>query len=152
MVEDLKKNPEEEMQKEEERFENRFREWKEVKKKEVQYEALSWCWSSSEEDYTVLIKRNNTTFRNRVRKELSLALKYLWRPDRERILWIDAICIDQSNPDERNHQVQMMSRVYTRAQQVCVWLGEADTGETTINFIRDEMRELKNVETISSDE
>jgi len=47
----------------------------------------------------------------------------------------------------------MMSRIYTRAQQVCIWLGEADTdSEIAIKFIKDEMKELKNFDIISSNE
>ncbi|CAN9172511.1 unnamed protein product [Alternaria alternata] len=38
-------------------------------------------------------------------------------------LWIDAICIDQSQVEERNHQVAMMGKIYSRAQKVLVWLG-----------------------------
>lgn len=47
----------------------------------------------------------------------------------------------------------MMSRIYTRAQQVCIWLGEADANsEIAIKFIKDEMKELKNFDTMSSNE
>jgi len=136
----LMKNDQDKNAKEEE-VEEQFQKWKEVKKNEQPYEALSWCWGQAEEDYAVLIKKGETTFRKRVRRELALALKYLRRPDKERFLWIDAICINQASPNERNHQVQMMSRVYTRAQQVCIWLGEADAAsETAIRFINNEMK------------
>ncbi|KAF1921625.1 heterokaryon incompatibility protein-domain-containing protein [Ampelomyces quisqualis] len=40
-----------------------------------------------------------------------------------RSLWIDAICIDQSNFDERNHQVAQMGFIFRRARQVFTWLG-----------------------------
>ena len=39
-------------------------------------------------------------------------------------LWIDALCIDQWNVDERNHQVQQMSEVFSHAQRVFAWLGD----------------------------
>lgn len=38
--------------------------------------------------------------------------------------WIDAICIDQSNTLERNHQVAHMGRIFSRAFLVYVWLGK----------------------------
>jgi hypothetical protein len=38
-------------------------------------------------------------------------------------IWIDAICIDQSNTQERNQQVSMMGDVYGSATTVWVWLG-----------------------------
>lgn len=41
-------------------------------------------------------------------------------------LWIDAICINQSNPEERSHQVRLIDRIYHEAQCVSIWLGKAD--------------------------
>lgn len=47
-------------------------------------------------------------------------------PEEEQVyLWIDAICIDQSQVEERNHQVAMMGEIYSRAQEVLVWLGRS---------------------------
>lgn len=40
-------------------------------------------------------------------------------------LWVDAICIDQENMFERNHQVLQMKEVYTRASKVITWLGSS---------------------------
>lgn len=37
-------------------------------------------------------------------------------------MWIDQICIDQSNTIERNHQVATMSHIYSNAIAVVVWL------------------------------
>ena len=42
------------------------------------------------------------------------------------MLWIDAACINQQNVSERNHQVQMMGRIYSNATSVRAWLGPAD--------------------------
>tara|TARA_R110002003_G_scaffold1926_2_gene23733 strand:- start:5380 stop:8391 length:3012 start_codon:yes stop_codon:yes gene_type:complete len=123
-----------------------------VEAHELKYEALSWCWGKSAEDYTVLIDRHGKTYKKRVRKDLALALKYLRKPDATRTLWIDAICINQADDQERNQQVQMMSRVYTRAKEVCIWLGE-DTHESkvAIDFISREITQLTNFDAISSD-
>ena len=41
-------------------------------------------------------------------------------------LWIDAVCIDQSNIKERNHQVQQMADIYQQARYVVVWVGYVD--------------------------
>jgi len=41
-------------------------------------------------------------------------------------MWADAICIDQSNVEERAQQVAMMQQIYTKASNVIVWLGEGD--------------------------
>ncbi|KAH7082350.1 heterokaryon incompatibility protein-domain-containing protein, partial [Paraphoma chrysanthemicola] len=40
------------------------------------------------------------------------------------MLWIDALCIDQMNTLERNHQVQQMGEIFSRAEYVIAWLGD----------------------------
>ena len=44
-------------------------------------------------------------------------------------LWIDYLCIDQTNISERSHQVSIMGSIYTQAAETIVWLGAA-TEET----------------------
>jgi len=46
---------------------------------------------------------------------------------RSEFIWIDAICINQNDIDERNEQVSLMSRIYASAQYVFAWLGELDS-------------------------
>ncbi|KAI1108244.1 heterokaryon incompatibility protein-domain-containing protein [Nemania sp. NC0429] len=126
--------------------------WKEVESKRIEYEALSWCWGTKPPKYALKIEENGKTYKLRVRKELALALKYLRLPHQTRTLWIDALCINQDDHEERNHQVQMMSRVYTRAKEVCIWLGEdSEETKTAIDFIHQEIMELKNFDTLCSD-
>jgi hypothetical protein len=60
-----------------------------------------------------------------ITRNLHAALNDLRYKDRERILWADALCINQSDLVERTHQVSLMSSVYGRAALVIVWLGEA---------------------------
>ncbi|KAI3323721.1 HET-domain-containing protein [Xylariaceae sp. AK1471] len=40
--------------------------------------------------------------------------------------WIDAICIDQNNIEEKGVQVAMMDKVYAKAEKVVIWLGKED--------------------------
>src|SRR6266566_2663695 len=148
-----KAEKDEEDKKEEEENERRLRgELERVIEKEIQYEALSWYWGVEEPVYAVTIQYQGKAYKKKVRRELALALKYLRLPNETRTLWIDAICINQDNHDERNHQVQMMSRIYTRAKEVCIWLGEdSDESKTAIDFIHNEITELKNIDKICSD-
>ncbi|CAN9385435.1 unnamed protein product [Alternaria alternata] len=44
----------------------------------------------------------------------------------DRWFWVDQICIQQSSITERNHQVRMMSHIYTSAESVIIWLGNGD--------------------------
>jgi hypothetical protein len=85
------------------------------------YEALSYEWGSpgTEKD----ISLDGIAFS--VRKNLWSALYHLRQKKISRIMWIDALCIDQSNVLERNHQVGMMGDIYRNAHMVNAWLGEA---------------------------
>lgn len=115
----------------------------------VKYEALSWCWGREEKDRAIRIQENGEYYRVAVTKELSLALKYLRHRHKNRILWIDALCIDQQNHEERNHQVQMMARIYNGATQACIWLGEDNDDSTkAIEFIQYVFQNISHVSTV----
>jgi hypothetical protein len=83
------------------------------------YEALSYTWGGTEKAAEITINGHEV----RVTRNLWEAMQHLRLPYQDRILWIDAICIDQSNQKERSHQVQQMSRIYREADRVVVWLG-----------------------------
>ena len=61
----------------------------------------------------------------RIPRNLYVALLYLRDPCRLRVMWIDALCIDQSSVQERNHQVGQMGNIHRKASSVIAWLGEA---------------------------
>lgn len=56
--------------------------------------------------------------------ELFAALKRLRYGDRSRVLWVDALCINQSDLEERKRHVQLMGQIYAHASKVVIWLGE----------------------------
>ncbi|KAK1072171.1 hypothetical protein LTR74_002745 [Friedmanniomyces endolithicus] len=61
-----------------------------------------------------------------VTRNLRRALQQLRLPDQSRRLWVDAICINQSDVTERSQGVSMMRQIYSGAQRVDVWLGPSD--------------------------
>jgi Heterokaryon incompatibility protein (HET) len=95
----------------------------EVKSK---YEALSWSWGTVEWHQKIQIHHRGKNFSFKVPGSLTSALKALRRVKRVRRLWIDAICINQKESDEKNKQVPMMARIYGGASRVCIWLVEGD--------------------------
>ncbi|KAF2186451.1 HET-domain-containing protein [Zopfia rhizophila CBS 207.26] len=101
----------------------------------ISYEALSYTWGGTE--MTEHVKINGR--RLGVTINLYLALQHLRFQDLDRILWVDAICIDQSNKKERGHQVQQMRDIYNQADKVIFWLGPA-TYET--NVVMDSLKRL----------
>jgi hypothetical protein len=45
-------------------------------------------------------------------------------PNRSRLLWVDQLCIDQENIEEKTKQVQFMSTIYTKCTRCIAWVGE----------------------------
>lgn len=39
------------------------------------------------------------------------------------LVWVDALCIDQQNKDERATQVRLMGQIYRGAASVAIWIG-----------------------------
>jgi len=100
------------------------------------YIALSYTWDKDGVEKHVQIDGTSFAvgaslwnFLQQYRKKDFLKTCCEEEPQRSVSLWIDAICIDQSNIPERNHQVSLMRDVYTGAQSVIVWLGLAQKNE-----------------------
>jgi hypothetical protein len=94
-----------------------------------QYTALSYTWQApvSSENNEIANDQDSDVIEIDgshllIKPNLNNALQYLHEHG-EHQLWIDAICIDQTNNQERGHQVELMRRVYTEANKVTVWLG-----------------------------
>jgi hypothetical protein len=111
---------------------------------DIEYEALSWSWGTDPWDEKIKILHNGEDFFSRVPRSLVAALKALRYRRAVRTLWIDAICINQQQPDEKNKQVPMMSRIYGGASSVCIWIGEADKdSKAALDFIKNEVLRLQ---------
>ncbi|KAK3059223.1 hypothetical protein LTR09_000789 [Extremus antarcticus] len=85
------------------------------------YDALSYCWGESKERRSIFV--NDLPFNIGVR--LAEALHHLRLPDKDRILWTDAICINQESKVERTAQVKRMGDTYSGCFKTLVWLGPA---------------------------
>jgi hypothetical protein len=87
-----------------------------------EYEALSYVWGDPL--ITRPIKLDGQPYH--VTENLKAALRRLRYADRARIMWIDAICINQRNPREQEHQIGLMRDIFEGCSQCIVWLGEKD--------------------------
>ncbi|CZR69749.1 uncharacterized protein PAC_19649 [Phialocephala subalpina] len=98
-----------------------------------QYEAVSYMWGIGQASHTILL----TGKPYQVRDNLHDALFQLRNSKSQRVLWIDALCINQHDNRERNHQVAQMGLIYRQASGVCIWLGRANNVEAreTVRFI-----------------
>ncbi|KAF7555877.1 hypothetical protein G7Z17_g1800 [Cylindrodendrum hubeiense] len=61
-----------------------------------------------------------------VTPNLMLALRALQLRNATRTIWVDALCINQSSPQEKSSQVPLMTDIYSKARKVVIWLGEED--------------------------
>jgi hypothetical protein len=89
------------------------------------YQALSYVWGNP--NIVKTIQLHGKLFY--VTANLWAALRRLRRSHHERILWIDAVCINQRDLKERSHQVNVMGDIFSRASQVFIWLGDSITEE-----------------------
>lgn len=96
------------------------------------YEALSYVWGEPTRKWRLICNEMDLP----ITKNCHEALVNLRRRFVPRVLWIDAICINQGDTDEaideRNSQVEIMGEIYYKAKQVLVWLGEGDSTTSTL--------------------
>ncbi|KAE9583966.1 hypothetical protein CGMCC3_g442 [Colletotrichum fructicola] len=104
-----------------------------------QFEAISYTWGEAKFDYTLYVttqESQNTHFR--ITQSLCDALRSFRLKHRSRILWADAVCINQRDPHEKSSQIPLMEDIYKHADNVLVWLGtdpSVGTAMETINWI-----------------
>lgn len=94
------------------------------------YEAISYAWGDPKDKISLCLGIGTIE----IPGNLVDGLKSMRSAETSRFLWADAICIDQGNVKERNHQVDNMRRIYQSAKQVVVWLGQDTKGSSAIAF------------------
>ena len=89
-----------------------------------EYDAVSYTWADEDGDDSLSrnINISNGLCFVPVTINCEATLRQLRQPGSRRKLWIDALCIDQSNVSERNHQVGIMDSIYTKAScvRICI--------------------------------
>ena len=88
------------------------------------YSALSYCWTQPVRDAVHGLLCNGLDFDD-AGENLRLALENIRYRIRPRIVWVDALCINQEDLAERNQQVQLMGQIYQQAIEAIVWLGDS---------------------------
>ncbi|KAL9078009.1 MAG: hypothetical protein Q9157_003069 [Trypethelium eluteriae] len=97
-----------------------------------QYEAISYPWEGQEPSKNILCNGQEI----QVTENLFDTLRKFRFRGLPRILWADALCIDQNNNRERSHQVQSMHRIFSGVKRVLVWLGkESSRDEQAISSV-----------------
>ena len=112
------------------------------------YDALSYTWGpewppeKGDKGYIKILVQAEVSatevYYIQIRPNLFSALRQMRRLSEEPLyLWIDALCINQLDRDEKSQQIQRLFNIYNGARQVRVWLGEEgnDSGEA-MKFVR----------------
>ena len=86
-----------------------------------QYEPLSYVWGTPRFiDKHILIDQHKVP----IRDNLWQALQRVRLHDGSRTLWVDALSICQTDPEEKAQQVALIGYIFRQAQRVLVWAGE----------------------------
>jgi hypothetical protein len=88
------------------------------------YRVLSYVWGLSDECSAISVNKQTL----KVTANFFQALRDLQAKHGVRRLWIDAICIDQENLQERARQIRKMRGIYTLSFAAVGWLGEEKDG------------------------
>lgn len=89
--------------------------------RDLKYTALSYAWADPPGTTTIIMDGVET----QITLNLEAALRHIRRPSCAATLWVDALCINQEDVAEKNHQVEMMREIYSGAELVIAWLGSA---------------------------
>lgn len=117
------------------------------------YNALSYTWS--EDQQAQYFRSELTLYVNdtqlRIRPNLDSALRHLRSEVNDMVIWVDAVCINQDDPDEKSWQVDQMRRVYLQAECVLVWLGPStDDSNKAIDTLVAQRRYAERTEAYSN--
>jgi hypothetical protein len=94
--------------------------WEQPQADPVSYRCLSYTWGDLSDTSTIQVNGRLMNVGSNLHAFLvSAAQRFSYET-----LWIDAICIDQSDSTEKGHQVQRMGDIFKSATEVLVWLGD----------------------------
>lgn len=94
------------------------------------YVALSYVWGEQKESRPILLNGRPWN----VRPVLAAALRRLRYERIERHMWIDALCIDQVDPQDRTGQIGLMKEIYGRSDRCLIWLSDAYDGDSSTEW------------------
>ncbi|KAK5714852.1 hypothetical protein LTR17_016962 [Elasticomyces elasticus] len=87
------------------------------------YDAISYCWGA--DTTSTFVVCNGSLLKVRL-SVVPLFKACLLRDHPRRPIWVDAVCLNQDNADEKALQVPLMVDIYKRATRTLIWLGESD--------------------------
>ncbi|KAE9372770.1 hypothetical protein N431DRAFT_439800 [Stipitochalara longipes BDJ] len=99
-----------------------------------EYDALSYTWGDASIETTIIA--DGAEFQ--ATSNLEVGLRHLRKKDEIVTLWVDALCINQSDIPETNFQLKQMREIYVQAKSVIAWLGSSyENSEQAMKWIED---------------
>jgi hypothetical protein len=97
------------------------------------YEAVSYVWG----DAKLVGRISIHDCWLGLTKNLELALKIVRLKDQNQLIWVDQVCVDQNNLEERSEQILLMNRIYANSERVLVSLGKYKSIDIAADLIRE---------------
>ncbi|EON64071.1 hypothetical protein W97_03301 [Coniosporium apollinis CBS 100218] len=100
----------------------------------ITYDALSYAWGCLNFTHPLIV--NGLIYP--ITANLSNALRALRDPQQVYYIWVDAVCINQYDDEEKSVQVRRMIAIFRKAQSVIAWLGlKEECGYAAIDYLQD---------------
>ncbi|KAK5707213.1 hypothetical protein LTR17_020902 [Elasticomyces elasticus] len=101
------------------------------------YDAISYTWGPATDLHEIRIDGKAAWIRDNIWRFFMHCRDTAFYDKHHTNLWVDSICIDQSNLEEKNCQVRLIKDVFSTARQVIVWLGEASARNSLAQIVQE---------------
>ncbi|KAH8671524.1 heterokaryon incompatibility protein-domain-containing protein [Xylariales sp. PMI_506] len=108
------------------------------------YEAISYTWGGQLRTEKLMV---NGGYEVSITRTIYDALHRFRQRLEVRRVWVDGICIDQDNDQDKGHQIPLMGLIFQRASRVLVWLGNESAIERDLREIDFYLRKSPSVDT-----
>lgn len=113
------------------------------------YEALSYTWTEGDEtdsERTDILCHESPLS---ITLHLASALSQIRDEFQTKSLWIDQICINQGDSDEKDSQIRLMGQIYSNANKVLIWLGSAsEDSDLAMDSVPTLIEDLKRLDSV----
>ncbi|KAE9364293.1 hypothetical protein N431DRAFT_305432, partial [Stipitochalara longipes BDJ] len=96
-------------------------------------DAVSYVWGTPVFSHTMHSREQAAYLK--ITPSVDSFLRQLRKTSCPRLLWVDAICLNQEDAEEKSEQVPLMGDIYTQARKVHIWLGEGDEHTNMFKFL-----------------
>ncbi|EPE28819.1 Heterokaryon incompatibility protein, putative [Glarea lozoyensis ATCC 20868] len=113
-----------------------------IRLQDAKYDAISYTWGNPVKSKGILIDGKWCSVTENAFEVIRDRVCF----SNTRTIWIDCICIDQQDDQEKTRQVGMMSEIYRRADRAIVWLGDVPDAMLAFSLMEDFCRRVKKQE------